>query len=404
MRIVLEIMMNNKLWRLFIPILVVALFSIGSCSISACASIGATPSRNEMRRFQRSPNYKTTKFKNTMAVRESPFFKTVRAYLRGAENTKPKEPVPTAKQTRQHLSVPPQNGLRITWMGHSTTLIEMDETRLLIDPVWSDHVSPVSTLGPKRFHSPPLCLRDLPPIDAVLISHDHYDHLDMKTAIHLGAKGTKFVVPLGVGARLKSWSIPDSQIVELDWWQQVSLGDVTVTATPARHFSGRSLVMADRDKTLWVGFAIADSDHRVFYTGDTGMFPGFVEIGKRLGPFDAVLAEIGAYDTLWSDIHLGPEQAVQATKDAKGKLLIPVHWGTFDLALHSWTEPVERVFVAAAKQSVSLAIPMPGQSVDPAHPPGLAKWWPKLPWRTARDYPVVSSKLAGHINTDRKEK
>jgi L-ascorbate metabolism protein UlaG (beta-lactamase superfamily) len=324
-------------------------------------------------------------------VTEPSFFKVMKKWMRGGDNTKPKEAVAIEKRSRADFRSLPVSGLRITWMGHSAALVEIDGKRLLLDPVWSERASPFGFAGPKRFFDPPLPLEDLPPIDAVLITHDHYDHLDKPTVERLHGAGARFVVPLGVGARLNGWGVAVEAVVELDWWQTTRIGEVTVTATPASHFSGRSVFRGDRDRTLWAGFAIHGPTHRVYYSGDTGMSPGFSAIGDRLGPFDAALIEVGAYDQLWADLHLGPEQAVEAFNQVRGKLLIPVHWGTFDLALHSWTEPVERLFVAAEEAAIPLAIPRIGQSVEPSAPPPVERWWPQVPWRTADEYPVVSS-------------
>jgi L-ascorbate metabolism protein UlaG (beta-lactamase superfamily) len=248
-------------------------------------------------------------------------------------------------------------------------------------------------MGPKRFHPMPLPLADLPPLDAVAISHDHYDHLDRATVAALAERGERFVVPLGVGAHLEQWGIAPELIDELDWWEEIRVGELTLVATPGRHFSGRSVVMADRNQTLWSGWALIGPAHRVYYSGDTAMFPGFAEIGRRLGPFDVTMIEIGAYNAAWRDVHIGPEQAIEAHRMLRGELLLPVHWGTFDLALHSWTEPAERVLVAARAAGVDLALPRPGESVDPSAEPALTRWWPSLPFQTAEEAPVVSSAL-----------
>jgi L-ascorbate metabolism protein UlaG (beta-lactamase superfamily) len=289
------------------------------------------------------------------------------------------------------LSVLPASGLRITWLGHSTVLIEIDGVRVLTDPVWSERASPFSWIGPQRFFAPPLPLDVLPALDAVVISHDHYDHLDEATIVALKDRVPLFAVPLGVGAYLEDWGVQPDRIVERDWWGEVELGAVTLTATPARHFSGRSLVSLFRNDTLWAGWSIAGPRHRVYYSGDTAMFPGFADIGERLGPFDVTLIECGAYDELWTDVHIGPEQAAAAHRMLRGALMMPVHWGTFDLANHAWIEPVERLIAAGG--DLSLAIPRPGESIEPAAPPLVARWWPALPWQTAAQAPVVSSGL-----------
>jgi L-ascorbate metabolism protein UlaG (beta-lactamase superfamily) len=226
-------------------------------------------------------------------------------------------------------------------------------------------------------------------VDAVVISHDHYDHLDVPTVKALAARGARWVVPLGVGAHLRAWGVPDARITELDWWEAARVGDLTLTATPARHFSGRGL--GDADRTLWAGWAIAGPAHRVFYSGDTALHEEFAEIGRRLGPFDLTMIESGAYDALWADVHLGPEQAVLAHRQVRGAVMLPVHWGLFDLALHGWTEPIERVLVAAERAGVRVASPRPGGMVEPAALGPAERWWPAVPWRTVEEAPAWSS-------------
>jgi L-ascorbate metabolism protein UlaG (beta-lactamase superfamily) len=342
--------------------------------------------------IEASPQWKDGRFRNSLDRQDAPFLKTFTSWARGAEHTAPDAPTTIEARGRGDFREVP-GGLSITWLGHSTSLVEIDGHRSLLDPVWSDRASPFSWAGPKRFHPPPLPLPELPPIDAVVISHDHYDHLDHRTIVALRDRVPLFVVPLGVGAHLEKWGISPAQVVELDWWGETVVGALTLTATPARHFSGRSMVMSDRDETLWVGWAIRGPEHRVYYSGDTAMFPDFSEIGDRLGPFDASLIEVGAYNALWSDVHLGPEQAIEAHRLVRGGVLIPVHWGTFDLALHPWTEPVERLLVAATRAGARVAIPKPGHTVFPASPPPVARWWPDVPWRTAEAAPVVSTGL-----------
>ena len=288
-----------------------------------------------------------------------------------------------------HLARSPETGLRLTWLGHSTLIVEIDGRRFLTDPMWSRRAAPVRFLGVERFYDPPLSLAELPPLDAVLLSHDHYDHLDEATIRALAAGPAPFIAPLGVGAHLEHWGIAPNRIIELDWWESTSVAGVELTCTPARHFSGRTLL--DRDATLWCGWVMAGSEHRVYFGGDSAMFPGLVDIGERLGPFDATMIEIGAYNAAWADVHLGPEQAVLAHRAVGGGLMLPTHWGTFNLSLHGWTEPVERLMVAARQQGIALAIPRPGESIEPDSPPELTRWWPSLPWETAEQSPVLSS-------------
>lgn len=267
----------------------------------------------------------------------------------------------------------PVSGLRVTWLGHSTVLIELEGKKILTDPVWYRRVSPFKRIGPKRFFEMPLSLRELPPLDLILLSHDHYDHLDKEAMLYLAGLRIPVITMLGVGERLQKWGIEKSLITELDWWQEVQLHGLLITACPAQHFSGRWL--NDRFSTLWGAFGIRASKHNLFYGADSGYFSGFSEIGNRLGPFDLTMLEIGAYHHLWPDIHMGPENAVRAHINLKGACLLPIHWGTFNLAFHAWTEPVERLIVAAENANVPLLLPAPGQPADLAQQPFQNKWW-----------------------------
>jgi L-ascorbate metabolism protein UlaG (beta-lactamase superfamily) len=225
----------------------------------------------------------------------------------------------------------------------------------------------------------------------VVISHDHYDHLDYPTIRRLAQTNVPFYVPLGVGSHLEYWGVGPERIHEHQWWDESKLGDLTIACTPSRHFSGRSLV--DRDKTLWASWAFVAPDVRVYFSGDTALFPGFKEIGERYGPFDATMMENGAYNQMWADVHLGPEQAIKAHKLVRGGLLIPVHWSMFDLGLHGWTEPIERILIAAKKEGVHVATLMPGESIEPKSPPPSKRWWPDRPFDPVEKAPIVSSHL-----------
>lgn len=360
-------------------------------TMSACTATGQGATGARLGFMKESPNWRDGKFVNLLQSEQVSLAESLNKWMRGADNTYPVSPPPIIKRAADDFDVPPSSGLRITWLGHSTFLVEINGQRVLVDPVFSERSSPLTWIGPTRFHENPISIKDLPAIDAVVISHDHYDHLDHRTVQALGERAPVYIVPLGVGARLESWGVPAQRIVERDWWEEFRLGGLMFTATPARHFSGRSLLMTDRNETLWSGWVIASQDHRVYYSGDTGMFRGFRAIGERLGPFDAVLIETGAYDQLWADFHIGPEQAIEARIALGSGLFIPLHWGTFDLAMHAWTEPVERVLIAAEKAGVPIAVPLPGESIEPASPPQLSRWWPSVPWLTAEDTPIVSS-------------
>jgi L-ascorbate metabolism protein UlaG (beta-lactamase superfamily) len=257
--------------------------------------------------------------------------------------------------------------------------------------MWSERASPITWLGPRRWYDPPLALEHLPHIDAVVISHDHYDHLDHRTLVAMKHWKTSFIVPLGVGAHLASWGIPEEKIVELDWWDRLKVGAVEVVCTPARHASGR--LGFDKDSTLWAGYGLIGPRHRVYFSGDTGRFPAMKEIGEKFGPFDVTMIETGQYHQAWPDWHIGPEQAVLAHQDVHGLVMLPVHWAMLTLAFHGWTEPIERVLAAARRAGVKVLAPRPGQSVEPATSPELERWWPAVPFETGDESPVVSTGL-----------
>mgnify|MGYP001346921502 FL=1 len=313
-----------------------------------------------------------------------------RYFFGGSKHRTPKQAIDAMANPIDTWSKAPKSGLRVTWLGHSTSLVEIDGICTLVDPVWAERASPVTVAGPKRFYGPPAPLDALPDLDAVVISHDHYDHLDRNVVLALKSKVPHWIVPLGVGRHLRAWGVDKERISELDWWQQVTLGSVTLTATPARHFSGRSVLLTDQNKTLWAGFAWTGPEHSVFYSGDTGLHPDFETIGERLGPFDITLMETGAYNDLWADVHMGPEQAVLAHHMVGGKVMIPVHWGLFDLALHGWTEPAERAIAAGRKMATTLSILRPGSALEHGMVPQVDRWWPRTPWQTSQETPVWS--------------
>jgi L-ascorbate metabolism protein UlaG (beta-lactamase superfamily) len=267
--------------------------------------------------------------------------------------------------------------LAVTWLGHATALLEIDGYRLLTDPVWSERCSPSRTVGPQRLHPPPMPLESLPALDAVVISHDHYDHLDMDTVRSLArTQRATFVTALGVGAHLREWGIPASRIVELDWHAGFQIDELRLTATPARHFSGRFL---SRNNTLWSSWVIAGPRHRAFFGGDTGYTRSFADIGAQHGPFDLTLLPIGAYNKAWPDIHMNPEEAVAAHRDLNGDsaggVMVPIHWATFRLAPHPWAEPADRLLEAAASAGVDVAVPKPGGRVGAGGAAPIERWW-----------------------------
>jgi L-ascorbate metabolism protein UlaG (beta-lactamase superfamily) len=344
-------------------------------------------------RVERSPQWHDGKFRNRLPRVDGPIWRAFgEFFFGGSKHRRPAVPIPWERRAAADYDAPPASGLRVTWLGHSTTLLEIGRARLLIDPVWAERASFVSFAGPKRFYPPPLPLAELPPIDAVVLSHDHFDHLDAALVRSLASRHLRWVVPLGVGDWLGKWGVRPSDVTELDWWESTTVASATLTATPARHFSGRGPGTTDR--TLWCGWVVAADQRRVYYAGDTAMQDEFTEIGERLGPFDLTMIEVGAYDKLWPDVHLGPEQAVRAHRLVRGQAMLPLHWALFDLALHGWTEPMERVLVAAAREGVRVATPRPGGRVEPASLGAVERWWPDVPWQSAAEAPIRSTGIA----------
>jgi L-ascorbate metabolism protein UlaG (beta-lactamase superfamily) len=263
-----------------------------------------------------------------------------------------------------------------TWLGHSTVLLEVGGRWVLTDPVWSDRVSPSATLGPRRNHPVPARLEDLPALDAVLISHDHYDHLDTVTIDRLVQLQTaRFVVPLGVGSHLRQWGVPADRVIELDWGQSAELDGLTLTCTEARHFSGR---LFTANPTLWSSWLVECAGRRAFFGGDTGYTDAFAELGSRHGPIDLTVLPIGAYDARWPEVHMDPAEAVRAHLDLLGDVLLPIHWATFDLAFHTWAAPADWVRAEAADRGVRLAQPRPGERCDLTTDLPIRDWWSGL--------------------------
>jgi L-ascorbate metabolism protein UlaG (beta-lactamase superfamily) len=330
--------------------------------------------------LQRSAQFKDGHFENYSELKNSATG-MLSGMLHASENASPKTPLSTLITDLEKLKTAPESGLRFTWLGHSTVLIE-------IDPVFSTRISPLSFVGPTRWYAPMLPLADVPLLDAVLISHDHYDHLDMESVIALEPKTKKFIVPLGVGGHLRYWGIPADKVIETDWSDETKVNDINIVTTPARHASGRHVF--DKDATLWASYSILGTGHRVFFSGDTGLFPQMKNIGEKYGPFDATLIEVGQYHSSWPDWHIGPEQAVTAHTWLRGGTMIPIHWGLLTLAYHGWTEPIERVKIESEKQHVKAVFPKAGQSFELLEEPKEV-WWPALPFDSAEAHAIVST-------------
>ena len=307
-----------------------------------------------------------------------------RYFLESKAKRSPAMPIGPFRTDAALYQKPPGTGLRVTWFGHSSSLVEIDGVRVLIDPIWDKRASPQQWFGPKRFFPPTIALRDLPPIDVVLISHDHFDHLGEGTARQLAQlpnlAHARWITTLGVGSILAGFGIAPDRWTELNWTDCVEVagpsGTVSFTALPSRHFSGRSLF--NRFETLWASFAIVGPKHRVYYGSDSGEWPGFAEIAADFGPFDLTMLEIGAFDPLWADIHMGPDGAARTFK-AMGShgLLMPIHWGLFDLALHAWRQPIQRILTLADEDAaLKIWSPLPGEPTDvQANVPFRKDWW-----------------------------
>jgi L-ascorbate metabolism protein UlaG (beta-lactamase superfamily) len=332
--------------------------------------------RRRSARVHASPNFRDGRFQNPVPTRllaGAGYLSVLRRQLFGTERRVPPGPLPVRFLSAGDFASPPSPGVRVIWLGHSTLLIEIEGTRILTDPVFSERASPTQLVGPRRFHPVPIALDRLPRLDAVLVSHDHYDHLDRGTIEALASLEAPFVTSLGVGEFLERWGIGPDRIIELDWHESAAVGPLRMSATPARHFSGRSLF--GRFKTLWSSWVLAGARHRVFFTGDTGFFGGLADIGRDHGPFDLALIKIGAYSDYWPDIHLKPEDAVRVHQLVRAERMLPIHWATFNLAFHAWDEPIERLLVAAREAGVDLITPRIGQPVDAMAPAAYDPWW-----------------------------
>jgi L-ascorbate metabolism protein UlaG (beta-lactamase superfamily) len=352
----------------------VALFAVACVTTDRFRSLGGAPDDATLARMRRSPQFDGRAWRNAepTELMKVGTWETTKHWWAGHEEREPPCVLPTVKDTAARLAAAPSSGLRITWLGHSTTLVEMDGVTILTDPNWSERASPSTIVGPRRFHPPPLALADLPRVDAVIVSHEHFDHLDMASIRAIAARGATFHVPLGIGAHLLTWGVAHDRIVEHDWWEPAivgGVGGVAIISTPARHFNGRA---PWRTGALWTSWSIVGESHRVFFSGDSGLSDSFRAIGERYGPFDVAMLEIGQYHADWGDIHLGPRGAIEAFAMLRARRLLPIHWGTFSLAYHAWSEPAETISGLAHDE---LVMPRLGEPFEPSVASPREAWW-----------------------------
>ncbi|MGF6770263.1 L-ascorbate metabolism protein UlaG (beta-lactamase superfamily) [Paraburkholderia sp. GAS199] len=358
-------------------------------------ALGFSAARRGRESFETSAQHDGERFRNVKPRPVEGFGKTLSIawtmLFKKPAGTAPTGRLPVETLSREQLLAAPDRSLYR--LGHSTMLLKLRGEFWLTDPVFAERASPFKRLGPKRFHAPPIALEDLPPLRGVILSHDHYDHLDRDTVLALASTTGVFLTPLGVGDRLIEWGVDAAKVRQFDWWQSVEIGGLAFTATPAQHFSGRSLF--DGNSTLWASWVIVDGDLRVFFSGDTGYFDGFRTIGERLGPFDVTLMETGAYNEMWPYVHMQPDETVQAHVDLRGRWLVPVHNGTFDLAMHRWQEPYERVSGLALARGIPLSTPRMGERLDLGAPHRGDKWWREVAEKT--DIRVEEPRKQGYI-------
>ena len=342
---------------------------------------GGTVSGERLERAQASPNYHDGVFVNTLphpSLGSGDVWGYIKEQFFGDQMRVPPSAIPISPILSASLQAQPVEGLRAIWLGHSSVYIELDGLRLLVDPVFSDYASPFIGIGPERSHPPPIALAGLPDIDAVLISHDHYDHLDMQTVQYLSSMGTHFLVPLGAGSHLDEWNVPKDQITELDWWESTEVRGVTVICTPAQHYSSRGIF--DYKETFWSSWSVVGPEHRVFYSGDSGFSNHFQSIGEQFGPFDLSIIKIGQYGpgVSWIYSHMDPEQAVEAHLAVRARRMLPVSWATFNIAFHDWDEPIRRAVNAASEKNIDLVTPRVGDVVIADRPHNSFSWWEEV--------------------------
>ncbi|MEL7534271.1 MAG: MBL fold metallo-hydrolase [Bacteroidota bacterium] len=368
-----------KMIGISIGVIVALVVLIAALFMNLSPEFGAAPTDSQKANYAKADNYADGKFVNEVEVNMSMSFsnglKIMRQFLGSDPSRQPSEPQTILSIDPKEVAQNPDTLTRVNWFGHSAFLLQIDGKNLLLDPMLGPSPAPHPLLGTKRYTDElPLEIEELPTIDAVIISHDHYDHLDYGSIAKLKDKVEEFFVPLGVGAHFKAWGVEEAHIHEKNWWDEFEFKGLTLACTPARHFSGRGLF--DRMTTLWASWVIIGQKDTIYFSGDSSYGPHFKEIGEKYGPFDFAMMECGQYNEMWKDVHMMPEETAQAGIDVKAKLLMPIHWGAFTLALHSWTDPVERVTAKAAELGLPLTTPRIGEPIILGQSPYPAlQWW-----------------------------
>jgi L-ascorbate metabolism protein UlaG (beta-lactamase superfamily) len=341
-------------------------------------AFGAVADGTRLQRMQKSPQFQNGRFENTPPYLSNfSIMREVQDYL-GTQAREPSFEVPVLPMSADLLTAPIAPGLRAWWLGHASALIEIDGVRILTDPVFSQRVSPFQWIGPARLHAAPLALSSWNNIDAVVISHDHFDHLDQHSIEHLAQGGTHFFVGLGIGAHLQRWGVALAQIHEMDWWEQAEFKGVTIHCTPARHYSGRTSM---NNSTLWASWFLKGGTHSLYYSGDTGYAGHFKAIRVKLGAPQLALIKVGAYGDSWMDIHMSPASAISAFQDLGASILLPVHWATFNLAYHAWEEPMVRTVAASKTHGIQIVTPRVGEKFEFGRPFDSSAWYLAAPAR-----------------------
>lgn len=344
--------------------------------VNVAPQMGQKPEGADLERISKSPNYGENEFINLIETQMGSFsdmMATIPKYI-NAQNGTPDSPLPV--KFGENTEAVADSLCFVTWYGHSAFLIEMDGKRILIDPMLGESSAPVSFMTKRFPYEKPIPIEELKNIDAVILSHDHYDHLDYSTIVKLKDEVGHFYTALGLGSHLKRWDVPAENITELDWWQSAKLDGIEFVACPARHFSGRGL--SDRNATQWASWVITNEHQKLYFSGDGGYGPHFKEIGDKYGPFDLTMLECGQYNEAWAAIHMMPEQSVQAGMDLKGKWLMPIHWGAFELSIHEWTDPIKRFKAEASRLDQNMLHPFIGERFQLGKDLPQEAWWEQV--------------------------